>query len=97
MDSWFCYANDFMHIAVKAFPSSAKNEMAGIRDNHLCIRIAAKAEDGKANACLCGFLAKVLGCAKRDVRITKGEKSRLKTVAIPAAYSEKLKTAVLAQ
>jgi len=91
MEDWFHITGDFVHIDLKAFPNSSKNEFAGIRDNRLCVRIAAPPEDGKANACLREFLAKTLGCAKRDVVLVKGEKSRLKTVKVPAAYSEKLK------
>ena len=91
MEDWYKLKDDFIYIDVKAFPGSSKNEFAGIRDKRLCVRIAAPPEDGKANACLCAFLAKALGCAKRDAAVVKGEKSRLKTVAVPAAYAEKLK------
>ena len=91
MEDWYRITGEFAHIEIKAFPGSSKNEFAGIRDKRLCVRIAAPPEDGKANAYLCAFLAKTLGCAKRDVTLVKGEKSRLKTAAIPAAYFEKLK------
>ena len=90
MEEWFRVTGESASLEIKAFPGSSKNEFAGIRDKRLCVRIAAAPEDGKANACLCGFLAKALGCAKRDVVLLKGEKSRLKTVVIPAAYIEKL-------
>jgi uncharacterized protein (TIGR00251 family) len=62
-----------------------------VRDGRLCIRIAAPPEDGKANDCLRGFLAKILGCAKKDVALIKGEKSRLKTAAVPAEYADKIR------
>ena len=94
MENWFLITNDSIRIEIKAIPGSSKNEIAGIRDKRLCLRIAAAPEDGKANACLCSFLAKTLGCAKRDVAIIKGEKSRLKTVEVPAACEEKLKKMV---
>jgi len=80
-----------IHIELKVIPGASKNEFAGIRDKRLCVRIAAAPEDGKANACLCEFLAKALGCAKRDVVVVKGEKSRLKTVEVPAGCGKKLK------
>jgi len=80
-----------VHIDLKVSPGASKSEITGFRENRLCVRIAAQPEDGKANACLCGFLAKVLGCAKRDVVLVKGEKSRLKTVAVPADCGEKLR------
>jgi len=91
MEDWFRITGDFIHIDLKAFPNFSKNEFTGIRDKRLCVRIAAPPEDGKANASLREFLAKTLDCAKRDVVLVKGEKSRLKTVKVPAAYSEKLK------
>ena len=90
MKEWFHITDESALLEIKAIPGASKNEFAGIRDKRLCIRIAAAPEDGKANACLCGFLAKTLGCAKRDVVLLKGEKSRLKTVSIPAVYLEKL-------
>ena len=83
--------NASIQIDIKVIPGSSKNEIAGIRDNRLCIRIAAAPEDGKANNSLREFLAKTLGCAKRDVVLTKGEKSRLKTAAVPKSCGEKLK------
>lgn len=91
MSNCFSIIKDLIRIDIKAVPGSSKNEIAGIRGNRLCIRIAAAPEDGKANACLCEFLAKTLGCSKRDVVIIKGEKSRLKTAEIPAACEEKLR------
>jgi len=80
-----------IRVELKVIPGASKNEFAGVRDERLCVRVAAPPEDGKANACLCEFLAKTLGCAKRDVAVVKGEKSRLKTVEVPAACSERLK------
>jgi len=91
MNNWFSIAENSIHIGIKAVPGASKTEITGIRGNHLCIRIAAAPEDGKANACLCEFLAKTLGCPKRDVAIINGEKSRLKTVEVPMACEESLK------
>jgi uncharacterized protein (TIGR00251 family) len=87
--------NDFIQIDIKVFPGASKNEITGIRDNRLCIRICAAPEGGKANACLCGFLSKTLDCAKRDIVLVKGEKSKLKTVTIPANLENKLKEITL--
>ncbi|GHT53382.1 hypothetical protein FACS1894106_4170 [Spirochaetia bacterium] len=89
-ENWFRISGNLLHIDIKAVPGASKTEAAGIKDNRLRIRIAAAPEDGKANVELCGFLAKVLGCAKRDVVLLRGEKSRLKTAAVPAEYIEKV-------
>jgi len=91
MEDWLQTENGVVLIQIKAFPGSSKNEFAEIRDKRLCIRVAAAAENNKANSSLCEFLAKTLRCPKRDIVIKKGEKSRIKTISIPAAYKEKLK------
>ena len=87
-----CYSitTDSIHLDLKVTPGASKNEFAGIRDERLCVRIAAAPQDGKANAGLIAFIAKTLNCAKRDVVLVKGEKSRLKTIALPLSYVEKL-------
>ena len=80
-----------IQIELKVIPGASKNEFAGVRDNRLCVKIAAPPEDGRANDSLRAFLAKSLGCSKRDVVLVKGEKSRLKTVTIPEDYIDALK------
>ncbi|MCL2211706.1 MAG: DUF167 domain-containing protein [Treponema sp.] len=97
MANWYRIEKDSIYIEIKAFPGASKNEITGIRDNRLCVRIAAAPEDGKANACLCDFLAKTLDCAKRDVIVIKGEKSKLKTVSIPKEFSQNRKGAEIAE
>ena len=91
MENWFRVTDESIHMDMKVSPGASKNAIAGIVDKRLCVRIAAVPEDGKANACLRGFMAKTLGCAKRDVILLKGEKSRLKTITVPASCEDKLK------
>jgi uncharacterized protein (TIGR00251 family) len=75
---------------IKAAPGSSKSQIAGLSENRLRIKIAAAPEDGKANAELRTFLAKTLDCPKKDITLVAGEKSRLKTMALPLALREKL-------
>jgi len=84
MSGYYRITDNLLRIDLKVTPDSSKNEIAGVKDNRLCVRVAASPEDGKANAKLCAFLSDFLDCAKRDVSIIKGEKSRLKTVTVPA-------------
>jgi uncharacterized protein (TIGR00251 family) len=77
-------------LGIKALPGAPKTEPAGVKDGRLRFRIAAPPEDGRANAELIAFLAKSLGLAKREIALVRGEKSRLKTLALPAACREKL-------
>jgi uncharacterized protein (TIGR00251 family) len=83
-----CYftVGDAIHISIKALPAASKTEFAGFKEGRLRVRIAAAPEDGKANAELVAFFSKSLGCPKRDVTLLHGEKSRLKTLAVPLAY-----------
>jgi uncharacterized protein (TIGR00251 family) len=77
---------DKIRLEIKAIPGASKTEFAGVKDGRLRIRLAAVAEDGKANAEMINFLSKTLDCPKRDLRILAGEKSRIKSVAIPVEY-----------
>jgi uncharacterized protein (TIGR00251 family) len=87
---FFAVSGDSIHIEIKAGPGASKTEITGIKDGRLRVRVAAAPENGKANAELRGFFAKLLGCAKGEVVLLRGEKSRLKTLAFPLAYKEKL-------
>jgi uncharacterized protein (TIGR00251 family) len=89
-ENWIRVSGTQLHIDIKAIPGASKTESAGVKDKRLRIRVAAAPEDGKANAELCAFLAKSLGCAKRDIVLLRGEKSRLKTVSVPVGYREKI-------
>ncbi|MDR0451154.1 MAG: DUF167 domain-containing protein [Treponema sp.] len=76
-------------LTIKALPGASKTEIAGVKDGFLRVRIAAAPEDGKANAELRAFLARILGCSKGEVVLLRGERSRFKTLALPARCREK--------
>ena len=94
MIGFYHVEGDAIHLAVKALPGASKTEFAGIKDGRLRVKIAAAPENGRANAELAAFLAGVLGCPKRDVVLLRGEKSRLKTVALPLACKVRLDKAL---
>jgi len=72
-------------VRIKAIPGASKTEPAGVESGRLRFRIAAAPEDGKANTELIAALAKLCGCAKREITLQSGERSRLKTLSLPAA------------
>ncbi|MDR3192177.1 MAG: DUF167 domain-containing protein [Treponema sp.] len=86
---WFSQEGGLCRLKIKAVPGASKTEIAGLKDGCLRIRIAAAPEDGKANAELRAFLAGALGCPKGEVVLLRGERSRLKTLTVPALYREK--------
>jgi hypothetical protein len=65
-------------------PGASRTEFAGKHGERIKIRLAAPANEGKANAALIDFLADYYGVPRRNVRITAGLKSRQKRVVIDA-------------
>ncbi|MDR0472686.1 MAG: DUF167 domain-containing protein [Treponema sp.] len=90
MENCFRICGDIIQLDIKAVPGVSKTEFAGIKAGRLRIRIAAVPEGGKANTELLSFLAKTLGCPRRDLQFISGEKSRLKTIAFPNEYRVQL-------
>ncbi|MDR0645150.1 MAG: DUF167 domain-containing protein [Treponema sp.] len=81
----FRISDSAIFLDIKATPGSSRTEIVGVIGDRLYVKIASAPENGKANAELCAFLAKRLDCAKKDVVLKFGEKSRLKTVALPVS------------
>jgi len=90
MNNCFRIDGDKIRLEIKAIPGASKTEFASVKDGRLRVRLAAVAEDGKANAELISFLSKRIGCVKRDLRIISGEKSRVKAIEVPVGFVEKL-------
>jgi len=68
--------------AVRVQPRASRNEVAGVMDGALKIRLQAPAVDNRANEALCAFLAELLKRPKSAVRLLSGERSRSKRVEI---------------
>ena len=67
---------------VRVQPRASANEIVGIHDGALRVRLHAPPVDGAANDALVDFLAEQLAVPRRSVRIVTGESSRLKTVEV---------------
>lgn len=73
-------------ISIYVQPKSAKNQIAGLHNNALKIRITAPPTDNKANKMCLKFLAKQLGLPPSSLEVVKGQTSRSKQVFI--TYTE---------
>ena len=72
-----------LRLSVKVVPKSSRNEIVDVQaDGTLRIKVAAAPEKGKANAELCGFLAKEFGVGKSKVEVVAGHASQRKQVVI---------------
>jgi len=69
-------------LAVWVTPGAPRDEVTGVADGRLRLRLAAPAHEGKANAALTRFVAGLLGVARRDVRLVAGAGGRRKLLRI---------------
>lgn len=70
-------------LTLRVTPKSAKTAWAGrLDDGSWKVRLAAVAEDGKANAELIRFLAQEFGVGRDKVTIVSGASTRMKLVRI---------------
>ncbi|MFP3981232.1 MAG: DUF167 domain-containing protein [Desulfobacterales bacterium] len=75
-------------------PRAAANEIAGIRQEALKIRLTAPPADGEANRACLKFLAKALGVAKSDLEIVSGASGRNKKILVRIADGSSRQQAV---
>jgi uncharacterized protein (TIGR00251 family) len=68
--------------SVRVQPRASRDEVAGVMDGVLKIRLTAPAVENRANEALIEFLAELLKTAKSAVRIQSGLQSRLKRVEV---------------
>ncbi len=76
-------------------PRARKNQVAGLYDNALKIRLTAPPLEGRANKAVIAFLAKQLHLPKSAVRITGGLASREKKVRVSGCSEEQARKILL--
>lgn len=84
-----------MTLAVKVTPNARKSEITGWGADEqgrrvLLVKLAAPAQDGKANKELIRFMAETLGCGKGAVSLLRGESSRTKVLEVPSEAAARL-------
>ncbi|MCB1614588.1 MAG: YggU family protein [Pseudomonadales bacterium] len=89
---YFRIENHCLRLDCFVQPGAGKNEIIGLHNNALKIRLSAPPVEGKANKQLTRFLAKQLRVAPSSISITKGQNSRHKTLCIQGI--DKLPTAL---
>lgn len=83
-------AKDGARFAVKVVPRASREELAGVQDGVLRIRLTAPPAEGAANRALSEFLAGLLDVPKRDVEILSGHGSRRKVVSVRGLLPEEV-------
>ncbi len=73
-------------------PKAARNELVGMHQGSLKVRLTAPPVEGEANKECIKFLAKLLNVSKSDLEIIQGHKSRQKSILIRGISSEVLES-----
>jgi uncharacterized protein len=77
-----------MELRVRVTARASRDELAGVRDGVLRVRVSAPPVEGKANQAACKLIAGALGVGKTSVNVVKGERSRDKVVRIDGMEPE---------
>ena len=75
-------------LAVRVTTRARGDEIAGLRDGVLLVRVAAPPVDGLANAAVRALIARRLGVRSSQVTIVGGERSRQKVVRVEGLAAE---------
>jgi uncharacterized protein (TIGR00251 family) len=78
-------------LEVKVTPRASRDEIVGMRDGVLGVRVTAAPVDDAANKAVVKLIAKRAGVAPSRVRISKGTRGRRKRIEIEGAGPEVLK------
>lgn len=73
---------DAVVFKVRVQPRAAKNQLAGLLDDAIKIRLTAPPVDGEANKALQDYIAKLFKVAKNQVELVSGHTGRNKYVRV---------------
>jgi uncharacterized protein (TIGR00251 family) len=88
---------DHVLVEVHVVPRAARSAVVGEHDGRLKVALDAPPVDGAANAALIALFARLLGLARRDVRLVRGETSRQKLLALHGASAAAVRALVHAE
>ena len=71
-----------VRLEIRVIPRASRNEVGGMRDGRLVVRVTAPPVDGAANEAVIEILAERLDIPKRSLRVVSGATSKSKTIEI---------------
>jgi uncharacterized protein len=78
-------------LEVKVTPRASRDEILGMRDGVLAVRVTAAPVDDAANKAVAKLIAKRAGVPRSRIRIARGARGRRKRIEIEGAGPEELK------
>jgi uncharacterized protein (TIGR00251 family) len=83
-------------LRVRVKPRSSKDEIGDVREGALVVRLKAPPVEGAANDSLVRLLGRALRVPPSEVRITRGERGRGKTVTVRGLTADVLRARLAA-
>ena len=83
-------------MALRVTPRSHRNQVVGLRDGLVAIRLQAPPVDGAANAALLTYVAELLGVPRSAVQLIRGHSSRQKWISAAGFSARELRERLLA-
>ena len=74
--------DDGVRIELRVIPKSSRNEISGVRDGRLLVKVTVPPEGGKANQAVIKLLAKAWKIPASSFEVIRGASSRTKTILI---------------
>jgi uncharacterized protein (TIGR00251 family) len=90
MSDFFFIRSDGVVVRILVQPRASKNEIVGIQENELKVRLTSPPVEGAANELCRQFFSKQLNLPKSAVAIISGEKSRHKRLLIKTDNPENI-------
>ena len=81
--------------SVRVQPRASRDEVSGVIEGALKIRLHAPAVENRANEALCEFLAGLLKRPKSAVRILSGDRSRTKRIIVEGVTRQQVESLLL--
>ena len=98
---WITSCGNGIRLSAIIQPRSSKNEVTGIYNNALKIRLTSPPVNGAANKACIRFFSKLLGVSPSEITIAQGFSSRNKTIEVIGVTEKKfreiIKTKILCQ
>ena len=91
MESYCTQKGNDLILHIKAVPNSSRNEICGLFDNALKVKIKAPAVENKANEELIKYFAKLLKLPKSTITLKTGSTSKIRSLYIENCTIDKIK------
>ncbi len=86
--------DDAVDVDVQVVPRASRSRVVGVHGDRLKIQLAAPPVDGAANQSLVELIAKVVGLARRQVSIVRGQTGKRKTLRLQGTSVDEVRSAL---